>query len=440
MPRNVSLIPTLAFLLWSGNVASQGSPSVEAPPVLLFPEANSRATYFDIHNVRAAWEISRGAGVKVGILDHSFGYGAHEGLYAGGANFQDGEWGASFKEDSHHGYWMASVLREIAPEVEIYALCTYASDETSRVNAMVRAIEWAIEHDLDVLTYSAARFSEENRSKLDRAVERAIEHGIVTTFIHYPHPRNLLPTWMGGPSGDDERTADVNVLHYDYSVVFTQRYAEWLESGTKSSYRPFLSLSSTSPVTAGFVAMLRSVAPTMNPEECKRVLVETSRPMDFEGHRSRRVVDIAAALLSVTRGLDPRFEFLESVLGKRWTGRYVPTEPDEQFDHVIEWKPILGGAAIRCTKRVAELDFEMETIYYTEPESNSIAFVSLTNRGQTSRGTVRSEDGGFVLLGSDPRREFRYTFKVRPDGVLEDRFYLQDDGGWSQGHLIEYTW
>ena len=99
MPRFFCLIPTLTFLLWSGSVASQGAPSGEIPPVLLFPEANSRVTYFDVHNVRAAWEISRGAGVKVGILDHSFGYGTHENLYAGGKNFQDGEWGASFKDN-----------------------------------------------------------------------------------------------------------------------------------------------------------------------------------------------------------------------------------------------------------------------------------------------------------------------------------------------------
>ena len=417
----------------------QAQSAVEAPPIIRFPNANSRQTYFTIHNIWEAWEFSKGAGVKVGILDHSFGFGQHEGLYAGGENFQTDEWGEYFSESSHHGFFMASTLREVAPEVEIYALGTYSSDESAKVDAMVRAIDWAIEHDLDVLTYSAAQFSEESRSKLDRAVERALEHGIVTTFIHYPHPRNLLPTWMGGPSGDDEREADVNVLHYDYSVVFTQRYAEWLESGPKSGYRPFLSVSSTSPVTAGFVAMLRSVAPAMTPEQYKRVLVETSRPMDFEGHRSQRVVDVAAALRSVTQKLDPRFEFLESVLGKHWTGRYVPTEPDEQFDHVIEWEPILGGTAIRCTKRVAEVGFEMETTYYTEPGSDSMVFVSLTNRGQTSRGTVQKEGETFVLLGSDPRSEFKYAFEVRSDGVLEDRFYRQENGGWSLGHLVEYS-
>jgi hypothetical protein len=443
MPGMSKVIPILALLFSSGGALSQGPPTVEAPPVLRFPGANSRPTYFDTHDIRAAWEISRGADVKVGILDHSFGYGTHEGLYAGGANFQEGEWGASYSGNSHHGFWMASVLREVAPEVEIYALCTYSDDEASKVDAMVRAIDWAIEHDLDVLTYSARRFSEELRPKLDRAVDRALEQGIVTTFIHYPHPGNLLPSWMGGPSGDDERIPDVNILHYDYSVIFTRRYADWLERSVESGYRPFLSVSSTSPVTAGFVAMLKSVAPSLGPQEYRRILVESSRPMVFEGQEASRVVDIAAALRTLTRKLDSRFDFLEPVIGKRWTGRYVPTEPDEQFDHVISWESILDGRAARCTKTVAALDFEMETTYYRNPASDSIVFVSLTNRGQMSSGTVDSEDGRFVLLGSDggaaAARDSKQTFEVRPDGVLQDRFFLDEGQGWTQGHLIEYV-
>ena len=39
---------------------------------------------------------------------------------------------------------MASTLREVAPEAAVYALCTYSDDESARVDAMVRAIDWAI--------------------------------------------------------------------------------------------------------------------------------------------------------------------------------------------------------------------------------------------------------------------------------------------------------
>lgn len=275
--------------------------TVPAPHIIRFPGANSRQTYFTIHNVWEAWELSKGAGVKVGILDHSFGFDVHEGLYAGGANFQTDEWGEYFGEESHHGFFMASTLREIATDVEIYALGTYSSDETAKVDAMVRAIDWAIEHDLDVLTYSAARFSDSNRVRLDEAVNRAVNNGIVTTFIHYPHPDNLLPTWLGPRTGDDDREPDVNILHYDYQVIFTSRYLDWLERGRESGHRPYLSISSTSPVTAGFVAMLKSVNPELTPAECKRILMGTSRELTFEGNVAPRAVDVAAAVRSVLR-------------------------------------------------------------------------------------------------------------------------------------------
>lgn len=136
--------------------------------------------------------------------------------------------------------------------------------------------------------------------KLDSCVERAIAKGIVTTFIHYPHHGNILPTWLGPRTGDDDREPDVNILHYDYSVVFTKQYADWMQSGTAAGYRPFLSLSSTSPVTAGFVAILKSVRPDLKPLELRQILMDTSRAIVFEGKESPRTVDMAAAIRSVT--------------------------------------------------------------------------------------------------------------------------------------------
>ena len=300
LPLTCGLI-LLISILGTGCAQNHEIPTVDAPAILYFPNANSRPTYFTIHNVRQAWKISKGAEVKVGILDHSFGYDVHPGLYAGGENFQTGGWAKSFNTVSHHGFWMASTLREIAPEAEIYALGTYSSDESEKADAMVRAIDWAIAHDLDVLTYSAGSFPPESRDRLDSAVDEALANGIVTTFIHYPHPGNLLPSGLGPGSGDDEREPDVNILHYDYSIVFTKQYVEWTERGTDAGYRPFLSISSTSPVTAGFVALLRSVRPDLELAEIKRILMETSRMTTFEGMPSPRTVDIAAALRSVNR-------------------------------------------------------------------------------------------------------------------------------------------
>lgn len=277
-------------------VVSPAALSAQEERILLLPDANSRETYFTIHNLHAAQQVARGQGVKVGILDHFFGFTDHPGLYAGGENFLPAD-SEAFRKASEHGYWMALTLRDVAPDAQIYALNTTARAEAEKVDAMTRAIDWAIAHDIRVLTYSDRAFSPQGRQRLDSAVERAHRAGIVTTFIHYPHPDNLLPGWIGPRTGDDEREPDLNILQFDYSRVFVDRLLRWQSGEAKGiGNHPFLSISSTSPVTAGIVALLLSANPALEPNTVKRILVETSRPVAVEGMTGRHVPDAAAAL------------------------------------------------------------------------------------------------------------------------------------------------
>lgn len=282
----------LAALLAPAAARAQEEPET----ILVFPAANSRPTYFTVHDVAGAHAITKGKGAKIGILDHSFGFDVHPGLYAGGQAFQSDNWASNFGGNSHHGYWMALVAREIAPDAEIYALGTASSDEKVKVDAMVKAIDWAIEHRLDAITYSDRRFSPPLRAKLDEAVSRAVAAGVVVCFIHYPHAGNLLPTGLFPRNGDDEREPDINVLQYDYTVVFAGEYQKAIEGKSQRGYRPFLSMSSTSPVTAAIVALMRSVNPGLTPSQIKEILMSTARPMVFEGKRAVRAVDAAAAV------------------------------------------------------------------------------------------------------------------------------------------------
>jgi len=290
----------LAFSLTGcGALAAAFPAAAQEPQVLVLADGDSRESYFTVHNLRTAHQLSRGAGVRVGILDHFFGVDDHAELYAGGENFVAGQ-EESLRRTSRHGYWLAVVLREVAPEAQIFALNTSSADEGEKAAAMVRAIDWAIAHRLQVLTYSDRAFSAANRPLLDEAVRRAHRAGIVTTFIHYPLPENLLPGWIGPRTGDDERPPDLNILQYDYSKVFVERILRW-QSGDRRHYsqHPFLSISSTSPVTAGMVALLLAADSTLDPAALKELLVRTSRPYTLEGRTGAHVPDAYAALLSL---------------------------------------------------------------------------------------------------------------------------------------------
>ncbi len=265
--------------------------------VLVFPNANSRETYFTLHNLLPAQGMTKGRGAKVGILDHYFALNDHPDLYAGGMNFLGDSRTDELTKLASHGYWMALVLHEVAPEASIYALNAASTDEKEMVDAIVRAIDWAIANHLDALTYSQRKVAQpENRKRLDAAVSRAHAANIVTTFIHYPHPGNIFPGPLGS-EGDPEREPDINILHFDYTVVFVKDYQQFQkEPDPRKHTPPFLSVSSTSPVTAGIVAMMRSVNPALTPEQCKGILVETSHAMEYHGRQVPHVVDAAAAI------------------------------------------------------------------------------------------------------------------------------------------------
>lgn len=251
------------------------------------PDGGSPGPYAVVHDLLSAHELSRGEGVRVGVLDHTFGVDLHRDLYAGGENFQGGPWVVRYHGSSSHGYRMAAVVREIAPEAEIYALGTADhTDEAALVDAMVRAIDWAIEHRLDVLTYSGPAITPELRPRLDLAISRAHAAGIVTTFAHHQHPDNLLPSWSAALDEHFERDP-------------------------------------ASPVTAGIVALLLSLDRTLTPEECRRIMAEASRPVEL-GHTGdretagelatagERVPDAYLAVRTVADRLQPQLGWVRS--------------------------------------------------------------------------------------------------------------------------------
>lgn len=250
--------------------------------VILFPNANSRETYFTMHHVKQAQSISNGNGIKVGILDHYFGYRQHKGLYSGGVDFVNDP--NSLNNTSWHGYWMTNILREIAPGCQIYALNVASDNEDEQITAVIKAIDWAIDNHIDILTYSLGPppISQTNRQRLDAAVDNAVKHDIVTTFIHYNNPNNIYPGLMN--TGEP---ANLNIFPYDYNILFMSSYEKYekhkvFKTGPGvGSEIPYFSTSSASPVTAGFVAILKGINNKLTPSEYKEILVNTSYKMTF---------------------------------------------------------------------------------------------------------------------------------------------------------------
>ena len=264
---------------------------------IIFSNANSRETYFTLHKVKEAHRISQGKGIRVGIIDWLFGKETNSSLYNGFFDVTNCE--ESFYNQCGHGYWMAIVLKEIAPECEIYAIhgCMYENDkttfenETSRISYFEKAIDWAINNKIDILTYSHARFSEEFIDRANSAINKATSNGIITTFIHCDNPNNLWPfgCFPFYNAQNFKRNPDFNIYHFDYNQLNLFQYGKYQDLMNKheriksGNDLPYFSFSSMSPVLGGFVAILKSIKPNIILNEVRTILNNSTYEITEKG-------------------------------------------------------------------------------------------------------------------------------------------------------------
>ncbi|MHB1002089.1 MAG: S8/S53 family peptidase [Armatimonadota bacterium] len=291
--------------------------------IINFNNANSRDTYFTVHNVKAAHMYARGRGVKVGVIDWLFALDDNKSLYTDSVDIADFQPG--LHEGKGHGLWMATVLREIAPECEIVAIngihngdgMSFEELEECRSQNLIKSIRWAMESGIDVLTYSHAKVPLSYRQRVANIIAEAVSYGVTTTFIHNDHQDNIWPygcfpySKASGDNCDFTREPDVNIYHYDYNTVMFNRYQAYLEKVARGDViksgddLPFFSISSTSPVLGGFVAILKSMEPQLTPAQCKELLISTSYSITVKGENwydinpCPRVVDIGKAVTSL---------------------------------------------------------------------------------------------------------------------------------------------
>ncbi len=137
--------------------------------------------------------------------------------------------------------------------------------------------------------------------------------------------------------------------------------------------------------------------------------------------------------------LGEELEVFGPLVGQTWVGHYSNPE-DSHYVHVLRFETILDGRAVRMSKNVDELFFELETLYYWDEEKQQIAYVSTTNKGQVSRGVIILDSGEVVLNGESVRQggnqEYKQSFRVTDEGILEDRSFLKSGDQWQQRHLI----
>jgi subtilisin family serine protease len=142
-------------------------------------------------NAPRVWPVTRGEGVRVGVIDTGIdlNHADLQKAYRGGWDFVHND--AIPEEEAEgdamgHGTRMAGLIAGadnqfgvvgVAPGASLYALKIFGKTGGALTSNIIRALDWAIAHDLDILNCS---FGGENPTKLEEeAFDRARRAGIL---------------------------------------------------------------------------------------------------------------------------------------------------------------------------------------------------------------------------------------------------------------------
>jgi subtilisin family serine protease len=122
-----------------------------------------------------------GRGVRVAIVDSGvFAAHPHVGGVAGGVAIEeDLREGDDYVDRLGHGTAVTAVIREKAPEAELYAVRVFDRALSTSLSRLVRAIDWAARAEMHIINLSLGTRRIEHEPALVDAVKDAAAHDVV---------------------------------------------------------------------------------------------------------------------------------------------------------------------------------------------------------------------------------------------------------------------
>jgi subtilisin family serine protease len=141
-----------------------------------------------------------GRGVRVAVIDSGI-HAAHPhvGAIAGGVAIDgEGREHDDYVDRLGHGTAVAAAIREKAPDAELYAVKVFDRSLSTRLSALVAAIDWSAVHGMHVINLSLGTARAEHERALADAVSRAAAHGAVIVAAGEDEGTRWLPGSLAG--------------------------------------------------------------------------------------------------------------------------------------------------------------------------------------------------------------------------------------------------
>jgi hypothetical protein len=131
--------------------------------------------------------------VRVAIIDSGV-HAAHphvNGVTGGVSMTQDGREELDYTDRLGHGTAITAVIREKAPEAEIFAVKIFHDSLATSIEPLVHAIDWSVKNRMHLINLSLGTQNPDHETTLREAVARVTEQGIILIAAHEWLPGSL---------------------------------------------------------------------------------------------------------------------------------------------------------------------------------------------------------------------------------------------------------
>jgi len=118
--------------------------------------------------------------MRIAIVDSGV-HAAHphvQGVAGGVALLEDGSQNDDYVDRLGHGTAVTAVIRALAPEAQLFAVKVFHDRLSTSARMLRRAIDWAIDQEMDIVNLSLGTSNREHAAMLGEAVDRATSRNV----------------------------------------------------------------------------------------------------------------------------------------------------------------------------------------------------------------------------------------------------------------------
>ncbi len=159
--------------------------------------------------------------VRIGVLDSGVcRTHPHVGKIVDGITITADGAMAGYEDTLGHGTAVSAVIHHMNPEADLVAVKIFDRKLATSLPVVIRAIDWCLEHDIQVINLSLGTLNPEHRSAFEGAVARTKTAGAVIVSALEMSGAAALPGSLAGVIGVMEAD-DYQVNHRYGKLIYT---------------------------------------------------------------------------------------------------------------------------------------------------------------------------------------------------------------------------